>query len=55
LRIRWYSSGTGSLTLSTRSLVDHTSSAVGAMLAPAATKSASGIAEPVPASASMNT
>ena len=35
-RIRWYSSVTGSLTLSTRSATPHTSSALGRIRAPAA-------------------
>ena len=54
-RIRWYSSGTGSLTFSTRSAVPHTSSAVFRTLAPAAVNSSSGSDEPSPAPVSTNT
>ena len=54
-RIRWYSSATGSLTLSTISAWPHTSSAESMILAPAATYSASSICEPTPASFSTST
>ena len=54
-RIRWYSSATGSLTLSTSSAVCHTSSAVGRIFAPADVKSSSGMDEPTPAPASITT
>src|SRR5947209_226174 len=53
--MRWYSLATGSLTFRIRSPVAHTSSALGRISAPAAAKSASGIEEPTPASASTNT
>ena len=48
-RMRWYSSAIGSLTLSTSSAVPHTSSALGRIVAPAATNSSSVIDEPMPA------
>src|SRR5687768_3486673 len=54
-RIRWYSGSIGSLTFSTRSEVAHTSSAVAAIRAPAATYSWSGKEEPAPASCSITT
>jgi hypothetical protein len=53
--MRWYSSATGSLTFSTMSAVPHTSSALSMIVAPAATYSASGICDPVPAPCSTNT
>lgn len=48
-RIRWYSSAMGSLTLSTRSALSHTASAVSRIFAPAAVKSSSLMEEPSPA------
>src|SRR5665213_524509 len=53
--MRWYSCSIGSLTLRIRSPVPHTSSAVGRILAPAATYSSLLIEEPTPASDSTKT
>src|SRR5580692_10304542 len=53
--MRWYSSAIGSFTLRIRSPVCHTSSAVESVFAPAVMKSSSGIDDPTPAPASMNT
>lgn len=55
LRRRWYSSATGSFTLSSRSAAAQTSSAVGRIRAPAARYSASGMEEPSPACCSTRT
>ena len=55
LRIRWYSSAIGSLTFRTRSPTAQTSSAVGRIVAPAATYSSLEIDEPTPASFSIDT
>ena len=57
-RIREYSSATGSLTLSTMSMspsVPHAASAVGTIVAPAATYSESSMEDPTPASFWMKT
>src|SRR5687767_11582791 len=54
-RIRSYSSAIGSLTFRTRSPAAQVSSALGVMVAPAATYSSSLIEEPMPAPVSTNT
>ncbi len=52
---RWYSSGSGSFTLHTRSAAAQTSSASSTIFAPVRTKSASGMDEPSPAPFSTQT